>query len=87
MSEREWELRRIIADMAMRLGKIKHDANNPLAIVAGNAQLLRELAVMQGLGEEFIGPIQDIEEASARVEEALNELTLMQRGLPGIDEE
>jgi signal transduction histidine kinase len=81
----EHELRGLFADLGRRLSEIRHDANNPLAIVSGNAQLLRELAQMQGLGDEFIGPINDIVEASERTSDALNELTLLQRSLPGED--
>lgn len=81
MSESDRDLVRNAPAIAGRLSKIKHDANNPLAIVSGNAQLLRELAAMAGLGEEFVGPINDIIDASERVSEALNELTILQRVL------
>lgn len=79
MSDPDPDLVRNAPEVAGRLSKIKHDANNPLAIVSGNAQLLRELAAMEGLGEEFMGPINDIIDASERVSEALNELTVLQR--------
>jgi signal transduction histidine kinase len=79
MSESDRDIVRTAPEVAGRLGKIKHDANNPLAIVSGNAQLLRELAAIEGLGEEFVGPINDIIDASERVAEALNELTVLQR--------
>jgi signal transduction histidine kinase len=82
MDEEEQNFRRTLARVGARLGKIKHDANNPLAIVSGNAQLLRELASIHELGEEFMGPIRDIVDASERVAEALNELTALQRSLP-----
>lgn len=79
------EVQKLVGDLKARLSRIKHDANNPLAIVSGNAQLLLELAGAMDLGPDFIEPLQDIEDACHRVEEALNELTLLQRSLPDVE--
>lgn len=53
---------------------VYHDANNPLSIIAGNAQYLAEIAKMQELDEEIVQPLQDIDEACQRVAEELREL-------------
>lgn len=71
------DLSRSILALRSRLSQIKHDANNPLAIVSGNAQLLEELADSQGL-TEFLEPLQDIQDACGRVEAALNLLVDVQ---------
>ncbi|MFW5973187.1 MAG: histidine kinase dimerization/phospho-acceptor domain-containing protein [Bacteroidota bacterium] len=75
------EVGRLVAELQIRLSSIKHDANNPLAIISGNAQLLLELAGALDLGAEFTEPLEDIEEACQRVSDALNELTLVQKSL------
>lgn len=79
------EVQKLVGDLRARLSQIKHDANNPLAIVSGNAQLLIELAGAMDLGPDFLEPLQDIEDACHRVEEALNELTLLRRSLPKVE--
>lgn len=76
---------RLGPELRKRLSEIKHDANNPLAIISGNAQLLTELASAMDLGPDFTEPLADIDEACERVAEALQELTLLQRSLPGSD--
>ena len=55
------------------LASIKHEINNPLAIVYGNAQLLLELTRMEP-DEELIKPIRDIAEASSRIAQSLDKL-------------
>ena len=72
-----------VSELHRVLGEIKHDANNPIAIISGNAQLLAELARAEDLGLDFIDPLRDIEEACDRVAEVLNELTALQRKLTG----
>lgn len=81
----ESDMKRLLPELRQRLSRIKHDANNPLAIISGNAQLLLELARAMDLGADFIEPLQDIEEACDRVSEALHELTLLKRSLPGTE--
>ncbi len=74
---------KLAPELRKRLSEIKHDANNPLAIISGNAQLLIELARAMELGPDFTEPLEDIEEACERVAEALQELSLLRRSLPG----
>lgn len=61
------------------LSTVYHDVNNPLAVIAGNAQLLLELAQAMDLGDEFTEPIQDIERAGHRIEGALQALESEER--------
>lgn len=81
MEKKAQDPRMSIHELHKRLTEIKHDANNPLAIVSGNAQLLTELARAMDLGPDFLEPLADIEEACERVEEALQGLTTLQRDL------
>lgn len=64
------------------LSKVYHDINNPLAIISGNAQLLLEMAHMMGLDDQLVEPIEDIEEASRRLNESLGDLERLQKDLP-----
>ncbi|MFQ5570964.1 MAG: response regulator [Rhodothermales bacterium] len=61
--------------LRLRVAAIKHEINNPLAIISGNAQLLIELARVKDLDEEVTKPISDIEEASLRIAQSLEKLS------------
>ncbi len=61
------------------LSTVCHNVNNPLSVIAGNAQLLLELARAMDLGEEFTEPIQDIERAGHRIEGLLQRLEPAER--------
>lgn len=60
---------------------VHHDVNNPLAIIAGNAQLLLELARVMDLDADLMHPIRDIEEASGRLAEILQRLARLREAL------
>ena len=64
------------------ISRVNHDLNNPLSIISGNAQLLGELAGALELDGELTQPIQDIEEASARVSGILRRLVDLKDQLP-----
>lgn len=68
------------------ISRVNHDLNNPLSIISGNAQLLVELARAYDLDGDLMQPIQDIEEASARVAGILRRLIDLRDQLP-VDEE
>lgn len=64
----------VIRRLRRSLGRVFHDANNPLAIVSGNAQFLLELGKSKGLGRDLVQPIEDIDEASERVAAGLRDI-------------
>lgn len=64
-----------------QLSDVTHAVNNPLSIISGNAQLLRVLAESEGLSEDFIQPIEDIEEASSRVAALMTQLNQLKDSL------
>lgn len=66
------------------LSKVYHDINNPLAIISGNAQLLLEMVHMMDLDDHLVEPIEDIEEASRRLNESLGDLERLQDELPPV---
>ncbi len=65
---------KLIETVRSTVANVKHEINNPLAIISGNAQLLLELAGLMDLDEELVKPIRDIEEASLRIAESLEKL-------------
>ena len=64
----------VLREIRAKLSTVFHDANNPLAIISGNAQYLVEVGAMMNLDEEVMQPIRDIEEASRRVADKLRDL-------------
>ena len=64
----------LLARLHMTIASVKHEINNPLAIISGNAQLLSELARVLDLDDDIVKPILDIEEASLRIAASLDKL-------------
>ena len=62
-------------DLHEAVSSVYHDLNNPLSIIAGNAQFLLELSQEEDLDEQFASSAQDIQEASQRMSESLQRLT------------
>lgn len=71
---RRQDQKKLIDSLRMTVANVKHEINNPLAIISGNAQLLLELSRMMELDEDLVKPIRDIEEASLRISDSLDKL-------------
>jgi signal transduction histidine kinase len=54
--------------------RLKHDINNPLSIIAGNAQLLLELASMHQLDGDVVQAVRDIQNAAAQASKLASQL-------------
>lgn len=63
------------------ISSVYHDLNNPLSIIAGNAQFLVELSQEEELDEQFLSSAQDIQEASQQMSESLQRLTRLKERL------
>lgn len=63
------------------VSSVYHDLNNPLSIIAGNAQFLLELSREEDLDEEFVSSVKDIQEAAQRVSDSLDRLTRLKEEL------
>lgn len=57
------------------VSSVYHELNNPLSIISGNAQFLLELSQEEGLDEQFVSSVQDIQEATEQMSESLQRLT------------
>ena len=71
---RRQEQMQLIDSLRTTVANVKHEINNPLAIISGNAQLLLELSRIMELDEDLVKPIRDIEEASLRITASLDKL-------------
>lgn len=65
---------RVLDAVDSAASRLKHDINNPLSIIAGNAQLLLELASTHHLDGEVVQVARDIQAAAARASEMAGEL-------------
>ncbi len=74
---------KLIETVRSTVANVKHEINNPLAIILGNAQLLLELARLMDLDEELVKPIRDIEEASLRIDQSLEKLNSIKELIAG----
>jgi signal transduction histidine kinase len=63
------------------VSSVHHDLNNPLSIIAGNAQFLLELSREADLDKQFIASIQDVQEAAERMSDSLDRLTRLKEKL------
>ena len=63
------------------IGRVAHDLANPLAVVAGNAQLGAELALALGADASIGKAFEDIEEAGQVLAERLGQLAALRARL------
>jgi len=69
------------------LSRIHHDLNNPLSIVSGNIQLLREVSAALEMSEHFEAPLQDMAAAVEQLGEKTEELVVVRNILAQLDGE
>lgn len=67
-------LRTQLEGLAKAVVRAHHDVSNPLAIIAGNAQLLKEIGADYGLPDDLAACVSDIEAASEKLANALRAL-------------
>jgi len=70
-----------LEDVRETVSSVHHDLNNPLSIIAGNAQFLLELSREADLDKQFIASIQDVQEAAERMSDSLDQLTRLKEEL------
>ena len=59
------------------LGRVAHTVNNPLAVIAGNAQLGIELAAALGTDESVVEALQNIAEAASDLADLFGEIAAL----------
>ncbi len=66
-----------LAEVRDELGRIAHALNNPLAVIAGNAQLAREVAGSVPTDEMIVDAIASITDAAAELEALFAEVAAL----------
>lgn len=65
------------------LSDARHTLSNPITVISGNTQLLLEMARMMDLDDEFVEPLEDIDEAVDELEAMIDEVYTAERLLGG----
>jgi len=79
MSDRDLDLSR--DEIRDAVSSVHHDLNNPLSIISGNAQFLLELSREEDLDEQFVSPVEDIQEAARRMATTMQRLEQLKKDL------
>lgn len=66
-----------LAALRGELGRVAHALNNPLAVIAGNAQLGLELAAALGTDEGVVETLEGIRDAAAELAELFGEVSAL----------
>ncbi|PSQ89700.1 MAG: hypothetical protein BRD45_02240 [Bacteroidetes bacterium QS_8_64_10] len=72
--EEKNEAERALAEVLRRVADTRHDIKNPLSIISGNVQLLREMARVSDLDDDFREALDDIGEATEQVRDLLDQM-------------
>jgi signal transduction histidine kinase len=75
------DVRAALADLRTEIGRVAHDLANPLAVVAGNAQLGAELARALGADPAIERAFADIDEAGQTLAARLGQLAALRARL------
>ena len=75
------DVRENLDQLRRQLSKIHHDVNNPMTVLSGNIELIRELAKAMGVGHDFEGPLADIESALDVLTERIDKLMVVRQML------
>ena len=62
-----------------QLSKIHHDVNNPVTVISGNTELIRELAKALGVEGELDGPLTDMQAALDILSERVDKLMVVRK--------
>ncbi len=77
------DARAALVEVRDRLVHLVHALNNPLAVIAGNAQLGREVARATGADPDVLAALEGVEAGAAALTELLADLTALRRSLDG----
>jgi hypothetical protein len=80
----EADARALLDEVRLALGRAVHAANNPLTVVAGNAQFLLEVATSMELDPTLVRSLEDIEMAGRQLQEALADLAAARQRLASV---
>ena len=83
--EESQQLQIALQTIRNHLSRIHHDLNNPLSIISGNVQLLRELSSALQVDDDFDAPLKDVATAVEQMTETCEELIVVRNILGQLD--
>ena len=79
-------IRETLDTLRAHLSKIHHDVNNPMTVLSGNTELMRELAKAMGVVDDFEGPLADMESALDVLSERIDALMVVRKILTDVSD-
>ncbi len=74
-----FQMKEALDQLKAQLSKIHHDVNNPVTVVSGNIELIRELAKALGVETDFDGPLHDMQIALDDLTERIDKLMIVRK--------
>lgn len=74
----------MLEKLCAETGAVAHAINNPLTVIAGNAQFVLEVARMEGTDSAVLGPIEDINTAAHQLSDALARLSALRERISAL---
>jgi len=75
------DARAVLTEVRDRLAHLAHALNNPMAVIAGNAQLGQEVARATGADPEVLAALDDVAAGADALAALLDDLTALRRSL------
>ncbi len=72
-------IREALDQLRAQMSKIHHDVNNPMTVLSGNTELIRELAKALGVEADLSGPLADMEAALDVLSECIDKLMVVRQ--------
>ena len=80
------ELKAALEQLKSYISRIQHDLNNPLSVVSGNVELLKELAIALNVYADVEDPLEDMGAALDKLTEQVDRLMVIRSMLSNLSE-
>lgn len=80
------ELKAALEQLKSHISRIQHDLNNPLSVVSGNVELLKELAIALNVYADVEDPLEDMGAALDKLTEQVDRLMVIRSMLSNLSE-
>ena len=80
------ELKAALEQLKSHISRIQHDLNNPLSVVSGNVELLKELTIALNVYADVEDPLEDMGAALDKLTEQVDRLMVIRSMLSNLSE-
>lgn len=80
------ELKAALEQLKSHISRIQHDLNNPLSVVSGNVELLKELTIALNVYADVEDPLEDMGAALGKLTEQVDRLMVIRSMLSNLSE-